>query len=66
MKKQKQKHITSLYYQSRYDDLLDKFVLWIHKYGWIIQTIIAAISLIVALLTNLYMKELQLLMQSTR
>lgn len=41
----------------------NKIVLWIHKYGWIIQSLIATISLIVAIVMYEYTKELLSLMK---
>lgn len=41
----------------------NKSTKWIMKYGWIIQTIISSIALIVALVMYLNTKELLLLMQ---
>ena len=41
----------------------NKIVLWIHKYGWIIQSLIAIISLIVAIVMYEYTKELLSLMK---
>lgn len=45
------------------DDGLDKIIKWINKYGWIIQTVISSIGLIVVLAMYVRTKELLLLMQ---